>query len=45
MAYGDVTVPTATLRDVARSKEAAGRGKDLRVVLPIYAHLNRMNGG
>lgn len=40
--YRDVMVPTASLADVARSKEAAGRPKDLRTLPAIYAHLERM---
>lgn len=40
--YGDVLVPTASLQDVARSKEAAGRAKDLRTLPAIRAHLDRM---
>lgn len=39
--YQDVVVPTASLRDIARSKEAAGRPKDIRVLPAIYAHLDR----
>lgn len=40
--YRDVMVPTASLRDVARSKEAAGRAKDLRTLPAIRAHIDRM---
>ena len=40
--YGDVLVPTASLQDVARSKEAAGRAKDLMALPAIRAHLARM---
>jgi hypothetical protein len=40
--YRDLSVPTASLADVARSKEAAGRPKDLRTLPAIYAHLERM---
>jgi len=40
--YEGVIVPTAALEDVARSKEAAGRPKDVRVLPAIHAHLDRM---
>lgn len=40
--YRGVMVPTASLADVARSKEAAGRPKDLRTLPAIYAHLQRL---
>ena len=40
--YGSVSVPTASLADVARSKEAAGRPKDLRTLPAILAHLDRL---
>ena len=39
--YEGVMVPTASLGDVARSKEAAGRPKDLRTLPAIIAHLER----
>lgn len=39
--YRDVEVPTAALEDVARSKEAAGRPKDLKTLPAIHAHLRR----
>jgi hypothetical protein len=39
--YRGVLVPTASLLDVARSKEAAGRAKDLKVLPAILAHLER----
>lgn len=39
--YQGVVVPTASLEDVARSKEAAGRPKDLMVLPAIAAHLSR----
>lgn len=39
--YRDVVVPTADLADVATSKEAAGRIKDLLVLPAIHDHLNR----
>jgi len=40
--YGDVSVPTASLSDVARSKEAAGRPKDLKILSAIRAHIDRL---
>jgi hypothetical protein len=40
--YRGVIVPTASLRDVARSKEAAGRAKDLVTLPAILAHLERI---
>lgn len=40
--YEDVMVPTASLVDVARSKEAAGRPKDLKTLPAIRAHIERM---
>jgi hypothetical protein len=40
--YQGVSVPTASLADVARSKEAAGRPKDLRILPAILAHLDRL---
>ena len=40
--YQGVVVPTASLRDVARSKEAAGRPKDLKTLPAIHAHLERL---
>ena len=39
--YRDVNVPTASLEDVARSKEAAGRPKDLKTLPAIRAHIDR----
>jgi hypothetical protein len=39
--YRGVAVPTASLEDVARSKEAAGRPKDVRTLPAIRAHLRR----
>ncbi len=39
--YGGVAVPTASLEDVARSKEAAGRPKDIRTLPAIRAHIER----
>ncbi len=44
-AYRDVDVPTAALEDVARSKEAAGRPKDLKTLPAIYEHIRRINRG
>lgn len=37
-------VPVAALADVIRSKQAAGREKDLRVLPALLAHLRRMQG-
>jgi hypothetical protein len=42
IAFGEVMVPTASLEDVARSKEAAGRSKDLKTLPAIMAHIERM---
>ena len=39
--YRGVLVPTADLEDVARSKEAAGRPKDIKVLPAIRAHIER----
>ena len=39
--YRGVLVPTADLEDVARSKEAAGRPKDIKVLPAIKAHIDR----
>jgi predicted nucleotidyltransferase len=39
--YEGIVVPTASLEDVARSKEAAGRPKDLRALPAIRAHIRR----
>ena len=39
--YQGVSVPTADLEDVARSKEAAGRPKDIRALPAIRAHIER----
>ena len=38
-------VPVASLEDVLRSKEAAGREKDFLVIPAIRAHLRRRTGG
>lgn len=38
---GDITVYVAELEDVARSKEAAGRAKDIMVLPAILDHLRR----
>ncbi|MGH8950829.1 MAG: DUF6036 family nucleotidyltransferase [Acidimicrobiia bacterium] len=43
--YQGVQVPTADLADVARSKEAAGRPKDIRTLPAILAHLERRDRG
>jgi hypothetical protein len=43
--YQGVVVPTASLSDVARSKEAAGRPKDLRTLPAIRAHIRRSSTG
>jgi len=40
--YGSRIVPVASLEDVIRSKEAAGRPKDLLVIPALRAHLRRM---
>ena len=40
-----VAVPVADLADIARSKEAAGRPKDLRHLPAIYATLERRLDG
>lgn len=39
--FGNILVPTASLQDVARSKEAAGRPKDIRTLPAIYEHIRR----
>lgn len=44
LAYGDRSVPVASLEDVIRSKEAAGREKDLLVIPALRAHLRRTGG-
>ena len=41
ISYQGVSVPTADLEDVARSKEAAGRPKDIRAWPAIRAHIER----
>ena len=41
--YGHRSVPTASLRDIIRSKEAAGRAKDLVVLPALRAHLRRLS--
>jgi len=43
--YEGIAVPTASLEDVARSKEAAGRPKDLRTLPAIRAHIRRRSAG
>jgi hypothetical protein len=42
MPYGTHMVPVASLADVIRSKEAAGRAKDLMVIPVLRAHLRRL---
>lgn len=39
--YGDREIPVASLEDVIRSKEAAGRPKDLVTIPALRAHLRR----
>lgn len=39
--HGDRLVPVASLEDIIRSKEAAGREKDLLVIPALRAHLRR----
>jgi len=39
--FGDRVVPVASLEDVLRSKEAAGREKDVLVIPALQAHLRR----
>jgi hypothetical protein len=41
--YGDRDVPVAALEDVIRSKEAAGREKDLLVLAALREHLARLH--
>ena len=41
--YQERTVPVASLEDVIRSKEAAGREKDIRVLPALRAHLRRLS--
>ncbi|MCL1600699.1 MAG: hypothetical protein M3112_04085 [Actinomycetia bacterium] len=43
MRYGGMDVPVASLIDVIRSKEAAGREKDIRVLPALRAHLRLRN--
>ncbi len=43
--YEGLSVPVASLADVIRSKEAAGREKDLRVLPALRAHQRRQSGG
>lgn len=43
IAYGNRIVPVAALEDVIRSKEAAGREKDLLVLPALRAHLTAMH--
>jgi hypothetical protein len=42
---GEVEVVVAGLADVIRSKEAAGRPKDLRVLPSLYRHLSARHAG
>lgn len=42
---GEVEVIVADLADVIRSKESAGRPKDLRVLPLLYRHLSTRQGG
>ena len=42
---GEVEVVVADLADVIRSKEAAGRPKDLRVLPLLYRHRSMLRGG
>jgi hypothetical protein len=42
---GDVEVVVADLADVIRSKESAGRPKDLRVLPLLYRHQSARHGG
>jgi hypothetical protein len=42
---GDVEVIVADLADVIRSKESAGRPKDLRVLPLLYRHQSKRRGG
>lgn len=39
LGYGERVVPVAALEDVIRSKEAAGREKDLKALPALQAHL------
>lgn len=41
--FGDRVVPVASLEDVLRSKEAAGREKDFLVIPALRAHLRRQS--
>ncbi len=43
ISVGGVEVLVASLADVIRSKEAAGRPKDLRVLPTLYRHLERLD--
>lgn len=45
IAFGDLLVPTADLRDVAHSKESVGRPKDLKALPAIHAHINKLDRG
>ena len=41
--FQERTVRVASLEDVIRSKEAAGREKDIRVLPALRAHLRRLS--
>jgi hypothetical protein len=43
--YGNRDVPVASLEDVIRSKEAAGRPKDLVTIPALRAHVRRRRAG
>jgi hypothetical protein len=45
LCVGDVEVVVADLADVIRSKESAGRPKDLRVLPLLYRHQSARHGG
>jgi len=44
ISHEDRTVPVASLEDIIRSKEAAGREKDLLVIPALRAHLRTRQG-
>lgn len=44
ISYEDRSVPVANLEDIIRSKEAAGREKDLLVIPALRAHARRRQG-
>ena len=41
--YGDRMLPVSSIEDLIRSKEAAGREKDLLVIPALRAHLRRLD--